>query len=261
MLDPLLCAYEFGMRNLRYALAARHGTRKRSGDPCGVRLDASSRRLNVASDRPNVRARVSNTVVNADTGSVGRSVSEAGKRSETARAHRLVMEGVVQKKAEPQRALQLRRDRSGGSRRRGRRRSCKISAANCTRPTPGAVPRPDHGGRCQDAFWCRDSRKTCRQRDPTAAFMRGDFRPIDGLERESPNPHGRPLPEGLAHAMHVLEDPAPVIRANEAILTFTHSHAIARLGEEPLRLCGRCDEPRYAWIRRRDSFAAQCHGA
>ena len=114
MLDPLLCAYEFGMRNLRYALAARHGTRKRSGDPCGVRLDASSRRLNVASDRPNVRARVSNTVVNADTGSVGRSVSEAGKRSETARAHRLVMEGVVQKKAEPQRALQLRRDRSGG---------------------------------------------------------------------------------------------------------------------------------------------------
>ncbi len=35
-------------------------------------------------------------------------------------------------------------------------------------------------------------------------------------------------PEGLAHAMHVLEDPAPVVRANEAVLTYMHSRAIAR---------------------------------
>jgi hypothetical protein len=34
-------------------------------------------------------------------------------------------------------------------------------------------------------------------------------------------------PEGLAHAMHMLEDPAPVIRANEAVLSFMHSHARA----------------------------------
>jgi hypothetical protein len=35
-------------------------------------------------------------------------------------------------------------------------------------------------------------------------------------------------PEGLAHALHVLEDPALLARANEAILSFMHSHAIAR---------------------------------
>src|SRR5271165_7284547 len=47
-------------------------------------------------------------------------------------------------------------------------------------------------------------------------------------------------PEGLAHAMHVLEDPAPLIRANEAVLTYMHSHAIARTRGEPLRLRRRC---------------------
>jgi len=40
-------------------------------------------------------------------------------------------------------------------------------------------------------------------------------------------------PEGLAHAMHVLEDPAPVVRANEAVLTYMHSHAIARTWGSP----------------------------
>jgi hypothetical protein len=40
-------------------------------------------------------------------------------------------------------------------------------------------------------------------------------------------------PEGLAHAMHMLEDPAPVIRANEAVLSFMHSHAIARTWGSP----------------------------
>jgi hypothetical protein len=48
-----------------------------------VRLDDSLTRLNVASDRQNGGTWVSNTVANADTGSGGRSVSEAGKRSES----------------------------------------------------------------------------------------------------------------------------------------------------------------------------------
>jgi hypothetical protein len=40
-------------------------------------------------------------------------------------------------------------------------------------------------------------------------------------------------PEGLAHAMHVLEDPARLVRANEAVLTYMHSHAIARTWGSP----------------------------
>lgn len=40
-------------------------------------------------------------------------------------------------------------------------------------------------------------------------------------------------PEGLAHAMHLLEDPAPITRANESILAYMHSHAIARTWGSP----------------------------
>jgi TnpA family transposase len=71
-------------------------------------------------------------------------------------------------------------------------------------------------------------------------------------------------PEGLAHAMHVLEDPAPVIRANEAILTYMHSHAIARTWGSPFDCAADAmslDMPDYFWFtspdpKRRVSGAA-----
>ena len=71
-------------------------------------------------------------------------------------------------------------------------------------------------------------------------------------------------PEGLAHAMHVLEDPAPVTRANEAILTFMHSHAIARTWGSPFDCAADAmslDMPEYIWYtspdpKRRVSGAA-----
>jgi hypothetical protein len=58
-------------------------------------------------------------------------------------------------------------------------------------------------------------------------------------------------PEGLAHAMHVLEDPAPVIRANEAVLTYMHSHAIARTWGSPFDCAADAmslDMPDYVWF-------------
>ncbi len=71
-------------------------------------------------------------------------------------------------------------------------------------------------------------------------------------------------PEGLAHAMHVLEDPAPVIRANEAVLTYMHSHAIARTWGSPFDCAADAmslDMPDYFWYtspdpKRRVSGAA-----
>jgi hypothetical protein len=71
-------------------------------------------------------------------------------------------------------------------------------------------------------------------------------------------------PEGLAHAMHVLEDPALVTRANEAILTFMHSHAIARTWGNPFDCAADAmslDMPEYIWYtspdpKRRVSGAA-----
>ncbi len=62
-------------------------------------------------------------------------------------------------------------------------------------------------------------------------------------------------PEGLAHAMHVLEDPAPVIRANEAVLTFMHSHAIARTWGSPFDCAADAmslDMPDYFWFTNPD---------
>jgi len=55
----------------------------------------SPRRLNVASDRTNDRARASNTVASAQTGCLGWSVSEAGQRSERGGLGRLARDGVV----------------------------------------------------------------------------------------------------------------------------------------------------------------------
>ena len=71
-------------------------------------------------------------------------------------------------------------------------------------------------------------------------------------------------PEGLAHAMHVLEDPAPVVRANEAVLTYMHSHAIARTWGSPFDCAADAmslDMPDYFWFtspdpKRRVSGAA-----
>jgi TnpA family transposase len=57
-------------------------------------------------------------------------------------------------------------------------------------------------------------------------------------------------PEGLAHAMHLLEDPAPLIRANESILSFMHSHAIARTWGSPFDCAADAmslDMPNYFW--------------
>jgi TnpA family transposase len=58
-------------------------------------------------------------------------------------------------------------------------------------------------------------------------------------------------PEGLAHAMHVLEDPAPLVRANEAVLTWMHSHAIARTWGSPFDCAADAmslDMPEYFWF-------------
>jgi hypothetical protein len=44
-----------------------------------MRADVFSTRYKISSNRPNDRTGVSNTVANADAGSVGRSVSEAGR--------------------------------------------------------------------------------------------------------------------------------------------------------------------------------------
>ena len=58
-------------------------------------------------------------------------------------------------------------------------------------------------------------------------------------------------PEGLAHAMHVLEDPAPVVRANEAVLSYMHSHAIARTWGSPFDCAADAmslDMPDYFWF-------------
>jgi TnpA family transposase len=71
-------------------------------------------------------------------------------------------------------------------------------------------------------------------------------------------------PEGLAHAMHVLEDPAPLVRANEAVLTYMHSHAIARTWGSPFDCAADAmslDMPDYFWFtspdpKRRVSGAA-----
>ena len=71
-------------------------------------------------------------------------------------------------------------------------------------------------------------------------------------------------PEGLAHAMHLLEDPSPLTRANEAILTFMHSHAIARTWGNPFDCAADAmslDMPEYIWYtspdpRRRVAGAA-----
>jgi len=57
-------------------------------------------------------------------------------------------------------------------------------------------------------------------------------------------------PEGLAHSMHVLEDPAPLIRANEAVLAFMHSHAIARTWGSPSECAADAmslDAPDFVW--------------
>jgi hypothetical protein len=71
-------------------------------------------------------------------------------------------------------------------------------------------------------------------------------------------------PEGLAHAMRVLEDPAPVVRANEAVLTYMHSHAITRTWGSPFDCAADAmslDMPDYFWFtspdpKRRVSGAA-----
>ena len=58
-------------------------------------------------------------------------------------------------------------------------------------------------------------------------------------------------PEGLAHAMHVLEDAAPVVRANEAVLTYMHSHAIARTWGSPFDCAADAmslDMPEHFWF-------------
>jgi hypothetical protein len=58
------------------------------------------------------------------------------------------------------------------------------------------------------------------------------------------------MPEGLAHALHVLEDPAPLMRANEAILSFMHSHAIVRHWGSPFDCAADAmslDMPEYIW--------------
>jgi TnpA family transposase len=57
-------------------------------------------------------------------------------------------------------------------------------------------------------------------------------------------------PEGLAHALRVLEDPAPLTRANEAILSFMHSHAIVRHWGSPFDCAADAmslDMPEYIW--------------
>ncbi len=57
-------------------------------------------------------------------------------------------------------------------------------------------------------------------------------------------------PEGLAHAMHLLEDPAPVTRANESILAYMHSHAIARAWGSPFDCAADAmslDMPEHFW--------------
>jgi len=64
--------------------------------------------------------------------------------------------------------------------------------------------------------------------------------------------------------MHVLEDPAPLIRANEAVLTYRHSHAIARTWGSPFDCAADAmslDMPEYFWFtspdpKRRVSGAA-----
>jgi Tn3 transposase DDE domain len=71
-------------------------------------------------------------------------------------------------------------------------------------------------------------------------------------------------PEGLAHAMHVLEDPAPLVRANEAVLAYMHSHASARAWGSPFDCAADAmslDMPEYFWFtspdpKRRVSGAA-----
>jgi hypothetical protein len=55
--------------------------------------------------------------------------------------------------------------------------------------------------------------------------------------------------------MHVLEDPAPVIRANEAVLTCMHSHAIARTWGSPFDCAADAmslDMPDYFWFTNPD---------
>ncbi len=52
-------------------------------------------------------------------------------------------------------------------------------------------------------------------------------------------------PEGLTHAMHVLEDPAPVMGQRSRADLHAFAHHCAHLGQS-LRLRSRCDEPRYA---------------
>jgi TnpA family transposase len=57
-------------------------------------------------------------------------------------------------------------------------------------------------------------------------------------------------PEGLVHAMHLLEDAEPLRRANEAILTFMHSHGIARTWGSPFDCAADAmslDMPEYIW--------------
>jgi TnpA family transposase len=58
-------------------------------------------------------------------------------------------------------------------------------------------------------------------------------------------------PEGLSHAMHVLEDPAPLVRANEAVLTWMHSHAITHAWGSPFDCAADAmslDMPEYFWF-------------
>jgi Tn3 transposase DDE domain len=55
--------------------------------------------------------------------------------------------------------------------------------------------------------------------------------------------------------MHVLEDPAPVIRANGAVLTYMHSHAIARTWGSPFDCAADAmslDMPDYFWFTNPD---------
>ncbi len=55
--------------------------------------------------------------------------------------------------------------------------------------------------------------------------------------------------------MHVLEDPAPVVRANEAVLTYMHSHAIARCWGSPFDCAADAmslDMPDYFWFTNPD---------
>lgn len=57
-------------------------------------------------------------------------------------------------------------------------------------------------------------------------------------------------PEGLAHAMHLLEDTAPLRRANEAILAYIHSHNITRNWGSPFECAADAmslDMPEYVW--------------